>query len=315
MTRRRTLFDGGVMAHHNPAMNGPPRLFDRALLDRRRIRALAEATDGAEFLLVAVADDLVERLGAVQRQFALAADIGSPLPLVAERLAASGRVERIVRLDRLAATRPDVVADQEALPLAAASIDLAVSALALHWADDMPGVLAQIRMALKPDGLFLGALLGGETLTELRQALAEAEAEVRGGAAPRVSPFAEVRALGALLQRAGFALPVIDQDRRTVRYDSALHLMRDLRAMGATNALVERDRRPLPRAVLVRAAAIYAERFSDPDGRVRATFDVISLSGWAPHESQQKPLKPGSAKARLADALRTVEKPAGDKAG
>jgi SAM-dependent methyltransferase len=296
-------------------MSGPPRLFDRALLDQRRARALAAANDGADFLLAAVADDLGERLAAVHRRFALAADVGSALPLVAERLKAGGQVDRVVRLDRLPQTRPDIVADQEALPLAAASIDLAVSALALHWADDLPGVLSQIRTALKPDGLLLAALLGGETLTELRQSLAAAEAEIRGGAAPRVSPFAELRTLGALLQRAGFALPVIDQDRRTVRYASPLHLMRDLRAMGATNVLVERDRRPLPRSVLMRAAAIYAERFSDPDGRVRATFDVISLSGWAPHESQQKPLKPGSARARLADALSTIEKSAGEKAG
>jgi SAM-dependent methyltransferase len=271
--------------------------------------------EGADFLLSTVSDDVIDRLAAVKRRFALAADIGSQLPLVAERLRQSGQVDRVVRIDRLPQSRPDIVGDQETLPLAPASIDLAVSALALHWSDDFPGVLAQIRTALKPDGLFLGVLLGGETLTELRQSLAAAEAEVTGGASPRVSPFTELRAAGALLQRTGFALPVIDQDRRTVRYDSALHLMRDLRAMGATNVLVDRDRRPLRRAVLVRAAAIYAERFSDPDGRVRATFDLISLSGWAPHASQQQPLKPGSAKARLADALRTVEKSTGEKAG
>jgi SAM-dependent methyltransferase len=296
-------------------MSGPPRLFDHDLLDRRRARALAAGTKGADFLLAAVADDIAERLAAVQRHFPLAADIASPFPLLKSRLLASGQVDDVVRIDRLATTRPDIVADHEALPLKPASIDLAVSALALHWADDMPGVLTQIRIALKPDGLMLAALLGGDTLTELRQSLAAAESEIRGGAAPRVSPFAELRSVGALLQRAGFALPVIDQDRRTVRYDSALHLMRDLRAMGATNALIERDRRPLPRAVLLRAATIYAERFSDPDGRVRATLDVISLSGWAPHESQQKPLQPGSARARLADALHTVEKSAGEKAG
>jgi SAM-dependent methyltransferase len=295
--------------------NGPPRLFDRVLLDARRRRALGDAAKGADFLLAAVADDLIDRLAAVKRTFALAADIGSPLPLVAARLKASGQVDRVVRVDRLGAAGPDIVGDQEMLPLAPASIDLAVSALALHWADDLPGALAQIRTALKPDGLFLAALLGGETLTELRQSLAAAEAEVTGGASPRVSPFTELRAAGALLQRAGFALPVIDQDRRTVRYASALHLMHDLRAMGATNVLVERDRRPLPRRVLIRAAAIYADRFSDEDGRVRATFDVISLSGWAPHASQQQPLKPGSAKARLADALNAVERPAGEKAG
>ncbi|HEY5081538.1 MAG TPA: methyltransferase domain-containing protein [Bauldia sp.] len=296
-------------------MSGPPRLFDHDLLDRRRTRALAADIEGADFLLAAVADDLAERLAAVQRHFPLAADIASPLPLVKSRLLASGQVDLVVRLDRLAMSRPDIVADQEALPLKPASIDLAVSALALHWADDLPGALAQIRIALKPDGLLLAALLGGDTLTELRQSLAAAESEIRGGASPRVSPFAELRSVGALLQRAGFALPVIDMDRRTVRYASSLHLMRDLRAMGATNVLIERDRRPLPRPALLRAAAIYAERFSDPDGRVRATFDIISLSGWAPHESQPKPLQPGSAKTRLADALGAAERPAGEKAG
>jgi SAM-dependent methyltransferase len=295
--------------------NGPPRLFDRALLDQRRIRALGQATGGAEFLLAEAAEDILERLGAVKRQFALAADVGTPLPLVAQRLAASGRVERVVRLDRLAGTEPDIVADFEALPFKAASLDLVVSALALQWADDLPGVLTQIRMALKPDGLFLAAFAGGETLTELRQSLAAAEDEVRGGASPRVAPFVELRSAGALLQRAGFALPVIDQDRRTVRYASALHLMRDLRAMGATNVLHDRDRRPLPRRVLLRAMEIYGERFSDADGRVRATFDIISLSGWAPDASQPKPLKPGSASARLADALGSKERPAGEKAG
>lgn len=290
--------------------DGPPQIFDRTLLDRRRQRAAGAPED---FLLRTVADDLLDRLAAVKRTFALAVDLGTPLPLVAERVAASGQVERIVRIDRIGA--PDIVADPEWLPLRPASVDLIVSALALHWTDDLPGALAQIRAALKPDGLFLAALLGGDTLTELRQSLAQAEAEVTGGASPRVSPFAELRTAGALLQRAGFALPVIDADKHTVRYDTALHLMRDLRAMGATNVLRERDRKPLRRQTLIRAAAIYAERFSDPDGRIRATFEVISLSGWAPHASQQQPLRPGSAKARLADALNAVEKSAGEKAG
>jgi SAM-dependent methyltransferase len=296
-------------------MSCPPRLFDRTLLDARRRRALRGTTAGADFLLRIVADDLLDRLAAVKRTFDLAVDIGSPLRLIAERLATGGQVRRVIRIDRLEETRPDIVSDQEALPLAPASIDLAVSALALHWSDDFPGVLAQIRRALKPDGLFLAALLGGETLTELRQSLAAAEAEITGGASPRVAPFAELRAAGALLQRAGFALPVIDQDRRIVRYDSALHLMHDLRAMGATNVLIERSRRPMPGRMLTRATEIYAERFGDADGRIRATFDLISLSGWAPHESQQQPLRPGSAKARLADALKTTERPAGEKAG
>jgi SAM-dependent methyltransferase len=296
-------------------MTGPPRIFDQSLLDTRRRRAIAAAAPGADFLLRLVADDLAERLQAVKRSFPLTVEIGSPLALVADRLMATGQIGRILRLGRPAAASPDIVGDAEALPLAAESLDLVVSALALQWANDLPGALAQIRGALKPDGLFLAALLGGDTLTELREALALAESDLTGGASPRVAPFAELRAVGALLQRAGFALPVIDQDRRTVRYDSALHLMRDLRAMGATSVLVERSRRPLRRSVLIRAVEIYSERFADPDGRVRATFDVISLSGWSPHQSQQQPLRPGSAKARLADALGSVERPAGEKAG
>jgi SAM-dependent methyltransferase len=296
-------------------MSAPPRIFDQSLRDVRRRRALGRPSPGADFLLRAVADDLADRLAAVKRRFALAADIASPSPLVAERLARTGQIDRIVRIDRLAETKADIVADPEALPLAPASLDLVVSALALHWVSDLPGVLAQVRRALMPDGLFLAALLGGETLTELRRSLAAAEAELTGGASPRVAPFAELRAVGALLQRAGFALPVIDQDRRIVRYDTALDLMRDLRAIGETNVLVERSRKPPPRAVLARAGEIYAERFSDADRRVRATFDVIHLSGWSPHESQQQPLKPGSARARLAEALGSVERSAGEKAG
>ena len=206
-----------------------------------------------------------------------------------------------------------VVADAEALPFADGSLDLVVSALALHFVDDLPGLFVQVRRALMPDGLFLATMLGGDTLTELRQAFAVAESEIDGGLSPRVAPFADVRDVGALLQRAGFALPVTDSDRLTVRYGDVFALMRDLRAMGATNPLADRIRRPLKRATLLRMAQVYHERFADPDGRIRATFQLITLSGWAPHESQQKPLKPGSAKARLADALKAVEQPAGDK--
>ncbi len=292
-------------------MSGPPLIFDHALNDIRRRRALAMAVVGADFLYRAVAEDMAERLAAVKRRFALAAEIASPLPV----LAPTGQVDRIVRLDRIVETRPDIVGDAEFLPFRPESLDLAVSVLALHAANDNPGALAQMRRALKPDGLFLAAFFGGDTLAELRQALTEAEAEVTGGAAPRVAPFTDVRTAGALMQRAGFALPVADQDRHTVRYASALHLMRDLRAMGLTNVLIERDRRPLRRAVLMRAVEVYGARFADADGRVRATFDIISLSGWVPHESQQKPLKPGSAAMRLADALGTVERPAGEKSG
>jgi len=206
-----------------------------------------------------------------------------------------------------------VTSDEEALPFAAGSLDLVVSALALQFVNDLPGVLIQIRRALKPDGLLLAALIGGDSLTELRSAFAAAEVEVEGGISPRVAPFADIRELGGLLQRAGFALPVVDSERVAVRYDSALALMRDLRRMGATNILVERQRRPLKRATLARMAEIYAERFSDPDGRIRSTFEIIWLSGWVPHESQQKPLKPGSAAQRLADALGTTELAAGEK--
>jgi hypothetical protein len=190
-----------------------------------------------------------------------------------------------------------------------ASIDLFASALALQWTNDLPGTLIQIRAALKPDGLFLAAMTGGDTLTELRQSLFAAESEVRAGASPRVIPAADVRDLGALLQRAGFALPVVDRDRLTVRYGSAFDLFRDLRAMGASNVLTDRDRRPASRALFLRTAEIYAERFSDPDGRIRATFDVVSMSGWSPHESQQQPAKRGSGQISLAAVLGAEKKP------
>jgi len=255
----------------------------------------------------------------VKRDFALTIDLGSPLPRLADRLAALPNIGTVFRLDPLAeavaADQRGVVADPESLPLREESVDLVVSSLFLQWVNDLPGLLAQTRRALRPDGLFFANFLGGESLYELRESLTAAEAELTGGASPRIAPFTELRAAGALLQRAGFTLPVIDQDRLTVRYDNALALMRDLRAMGSANALVERSRRPLARGVFLRAAELYAERFSDPDGRVRASFDIVSLSGWAPHESQQKPLRPGSAKSRLADALGVPERSAGDKAG
>ncbi len=289
-------------------------LFDRALVARRLRRAAAEPAD---FLLRRAADDLVERLAAVSRRFATAADIGTPGEALASALAATGQVDTLVRLRPLLVEPVDrltVLADEELLPLADFSLDLIVSALSLQWVNDLPGTLVQFRRALKPDGLFLAAFIGGDSLPELRTAFAAAEAELRGGASPRVAPFVDLSEMGGLLQRAGFALPVTDRDRVVVRYASMLELMRDLRAMGATNALVERDRLPLARAVLFRAAAIYAQRFADTDGRVRATFEILSVSGWAPDASQQKPLRPGSAGARLADALGTDERSAGEKA-
>ncbi len=296
-------------------MSDSPVIFDRALLRarRRRVSALGAET----FLLDHVAAELVERLGVVKRHFALAADIGSPGDAVSAMLVKSGLIETMlaVRDDgaQPGAARMRVVADEEALPFADGRLDLAVSALSLHHVNDLPGTLIQIRRALKPDGLFLAALLGGDTLTELRQAFTQAEAETEGGVSPHVSPFADLRDLGALLQRAGFALPVTDADRLTVRYPDVFALMRDLRRMGATNALVERKRKLTRRMTILRMAEIYNERFSDSDGRLRATFDIVWLSGWAPHESQQKPLKPGSAKMRLADALKTAEISAGEK--
>jgi SAM-dependent methyltransferase len=206
-----------------------------------------------------------------------------------------------------------VGADEETLPFADGSLDLVTSALALQFVNDLPGTLIQIRRALKADGLLLAALVGGESLAELREAIGAAESEIEGGISPRVAPFADVRELGALLQRAGFALPVVDSERLVVRYDSIFALMHDLRRMGATNVLHERRRKPLKRTTLRRMTEIYAERFSDADGRLRVSFEIVWLSGWAPHESQQKPLKPGSATQRLADALGTREISAGEK--
>ena len=277
-----------------------PLVFDRPLVRRRLSRALAQGYAG--FLLDRAVEDLEERLAAVLRPFPLALDVGTPTPAAAEALRRSGRAGTVVRLSPV--WEPGgVLGDEERLPFGGEAFDLAVSLLALQGVNDLPGALIQIRRALKPDGLLMAALLGGGTLAELRQAFAQAEGELEGGASPRVAPFADLRDLGGLLQRAGFALPVTDSDLFHVRYASPFGLMRDLRRMGLTNALNDRRKTPLRRATLLRAADIYAERFADPDGRVRATFEIVWLSGWAPHESQQKPLRPGSAKMRLADAL------------
>lgn len=288
-------------------MSGAPIIFDNGLLALRQARARRMAVEGADFLLARAAAELVDRLAAVNRRFERAADIGTPTAALADALAASGQVGRVERFAW------STEAGSEILSLPPASIDLAVSALALQWVNDLPGLLAQIRRALAGDGLLLAILAGGDTLTELRTALAAAEGELRGGAAPRVAPFADLRDIGALLQRAGFALPVVDADRLTVRYDTMFHLVRDLRAMGAGNVLVDRDPRPLTRAIAARAAEIYAGRFADADGRIRATFDFVALSAWAPHESQPKPLKPGSATARLEEAVAAVRR--GDNQG
>jgi SAM-dependent methyltransferase len=302
-------------------MTHGPTLFDRSLLRSRRRRALALAA--SDFLLERVAEDAADRIATVLRRFELTLDLGTPGGALRRALVASGKVGTVIAadplIDRVARNAETstlaVVCDEEALPFHDASLDLVVSGLSLQFVNDLPGTLVQIRRALKPDGLFLAALIGGDTLSELRQAFATAEAEIENGISPRVVPFVDVRDLGSLLQRAGFALPVTDVDRFTVRYASPLALMHDLRRMGATNALIERSHRPLKRAVLARMMENYGARFADADGRIRATFEIMWLSGWAPHESQQQPLRPGSAQRRLADALGTQELSAGDKAG
>jgi SAM-dependent methyltransferase len=306
-------------------MSPHPVIFDRQLLRARRLRAAALGP--STFLIERVAEDLADRLADVLRRFGCAVDLGTPTGAVRSVLAASGKVGCIVAADPLAGAAGSpppagggtaglaVAADEEALPLREGSIDLVTSALVLQFVNDLPGTLLQIRRALKPDGLLLAALAGGDTLTELRQAFATAEAEIEDGISPRIAPFADIRELGALLQRTGFALPVTDLDRITVRYASPIALMADLRRMGATNAMTERSRRPLKRATLRRMMEIYADRFADRDGRIRVTFDITWLSGWAPHESQQKPLAPGAARQRLAHALHSEEISAGEKAG
>ena len=274
-------------------MTAPPRLTDRAALDAHRARA---ARAPALFLNEIVADEIEDRVAMVNKSFtdrAVIAPFGE------------------VWADRWPGV--EVLPDAETLALDAGSRDLIVHALCLHWANDPVGQLAQCRLALRPNGLFLGALFGGQTLHELRRALAEAESQITGGLSPRVAPMGEIRDLGALLQRAGFALPVADSQSLTVTYDNAFRLMADPRSMGETNALEGRLRRPTRRAVLIRAAEIYAENFTGADGRISATFEIVHLAGWAPHESQQLPLRPGSAKARLADALGAAEVPLPDK--
>jgi SAM-dependent methyltransferase len=295
-------------------MPAPPLLFDRAL-HRKRLDRAAKGFAAADFLQRRAALDIVERLEGIMRDFPVAVDLSARSGVLREALAQSEAAQRIGMLietdlsPAMLAGRggPRVALDEERLPFAAESLDLVVSTLGLHWTNDVVGALIQIRQALKPDGLFIGALLGGSTLTELRQALTAAEDEILGGAGSRVSPFADSRDATGLLQRAGFALPVGDVDRVNVSYEHPLKLLADLRQMGETNVLADRHPRALTRTLLARASEIYAERFAGPDGRVPATFEIVTLTAWAPHASQQQPLKPGSAKMRLADALGTVE--------
>ncbi|MBS9722407.1 methyltransferase domain-containing protein [Tianweitania sp. BSSL-BM11] len=283
-------------------------IVDTALsLQHKRRALLGGPAAGVDFLMRLSADDLSERLATVDRRFADAATLFSLTGHAAAALQASGKVDHVTRVEAL----PELlegsdgrIAAPETVPLEPESMDLIVSLLSLHEANDIPGTLIQIRRALRPDGLFLAAFPGAGTLAEMRDSFLQAEAELSGGASPRVLPFADVRDGGGLLQRAGFALPVADLETLTVRYDNLFALMKDLRAMGAANPMIARARKPASMALFMRASEIYAERYSDPDGRIRATFSIVWLSGWAPHASQQKPAARGSATASLAEALK-----------
>lgn len=292
-------------------MASHPLIFDRDLLNRRRARAAANAAEH-DFLLKHVSEDLADRLSLVQRSFPIGVNLGAHNGALSRLLRTLGSVGTLIDTDTSPAMLalcdgPRVGADEEFLPFAQGTLDLVTSALSLQFVNDLPGVLVQIRHALKNDGLLLAALLGAGSLSELRESFLIAETEILGGATPRVAPFADVRTLGGLLQRAGFALPVADVDMLRVTYSHPLALMHELRAMGASNALIERSRKPLSRRVLARAAEVYAERHGTPDRRIVATFEIVTLTGWAPDPSQPKPLRPGSATTRLADALGVAE--------
>lgn len=293
------------------------RVFNRRAVRRHRDRAAATLA-GHDFLFVEVAARLAERLDEVRRTFPVAVDLGCHTGQLGAALQGRGGIGTLIQCDlspAMAARAPGlrIAADEEVLPFADASVDAVFSCLGLHWVNDLPGTLAQVRRCLRPDGLFLAAMLGGETLRELRRALADAEIAEEGGLSPRVSPFADVRDVGGLLQRAGFALPVVDSETITVSYPDSLKLMADLRGMGEANAVLERRQTFLRRATLAAAGARYRALYAGADGRLPATFQVITLTAWAPHASQQRPLRPGAARARLADALGTREIPAGEK--
>ncbi len=289
-------------------------VFDRRLLRQRRNRAAADFPD-FDFLYQAVGDQLVDRLDTVRKELLVIADLGAGTSTLSKSLRHRRGTQTVINLDMSPAMAQRarglaVVADEDLLPLRPQSLDAVVANLSLHWVNDLPGALAQIRMALKPDGVFLAAVMGGESLHELRTSLMEAETAVRGGVSPRVSPLIDMQDMSALMQRAGFALPVIDRDTISVDYASPFNLMHDLRGMAATNATVHRDRAPVPKKLMMEAARIYADKFpaEEEEGGVCATFDIIYVIGWAPADSQPKPLKPGSATARLADVLGTDEK-------
>lgn len=289
-------------------MSTPPRIFDRALLRLRRDRAARSSTPHRDFLFAESGERLVDRLDDVRRNFPLALDLGSRDGLLGRLLRGRGGVETLIHGDLSVrmlrnADRPALQLDEEALPFAAESFDLVLANLSLHATNDLPGALAQIRHVLKPDGLFLGAIFGAGTLAELRTALMEAEIAETGGASARVAPFADLRDAAGLLQRVGFALPVADAETITVTYAGMLPLLADLRAMGETNILDARLKRPTRRGVMARAAALYQEKSAMPDGRIPASFRLIFLTGWAPHDSQQRPARRGSGQIGFGEAL------------
>jgi SAM-dependent methyltransferase len=293
-------------------------LFDRKLLRERRAR-FANDVALRDTLLAHVAREISERIALMLRSFPLAVDLGAYHGLAGRKAAQLPSVGTMIYAESVLALaalcpRPALVCDEDFLPFKEASLNLVISGLALHRVNDLPGALIQIRRALAPDGLFIAAALGAGALVELRGVLLEAEAETQSGASPRVAPFGDVREYGALLQRAGFGLPVADTETLTVPYASPRELMREIRALGGGNVLLTRSRRPLARKTLERAERLYRERHSLPGGGVGATFEIVYLSGWGPDRSQQKPLEPGSAARRLADALGTKEEKAGDKA-
>mgnify|MGYP006276208807 CR=1 FL=1 len=305
-----------------PADEGPPRLFDRALLRRRRDRAAGEFRD-YDFLHARVADDLLDRVESVSRDFDTCLVIGGGGAVgraLKDRPAAAKKIATVIETDLSAqmaalSESPAAALDEEVLPIKEGSVDLVLSCLSLHWTNDLVGALIQINYALKPDGFFAGAVLGGSTLTELRQALKAAEGALGREPGRRVSPYADTVDMAGLVSRAGFAMPVSDVDRITARYGNSFVLMRDLRKMGETNALEDRPRTPGSKALFVKTAEAYSHACADQDGRIPATFEVIHFAGWAPHPDQPKPKRPGSATHRLADALGVAEQSAGDAAG
>jgi len=282
---------------------------------RQRKRRARAGFSEAAFLHARVAADLADRLEAIPRRFERVLALGGGGLFSRELQARPDLAARIGAVIEADVASGAVELDPERLPFAPQSFDLIVSSLALHWVNDLPGTFIQLRQVLTPDGLLLASLFGGDTLTELRLALIEAESELVSGAGPRVAPFASLQDVAGLLQRAGFALPAADRDLVTVRYGDPMRLLADLRAMGETASLRQRSPHGLSRRILARAFEIYRQRYSDEENRVRATFEILTATGWAPHVSQQKPLKPGSAKARLADALGAKEQSAGEKPG